>query len=247
MMIRHIALIMFSVLMTGAPDTLFARPVADVAPQAAVAAPRLRVQAGRRFGKSAGELVFTNNGLAYETSDRGRAGSWSWNDIQQLQVVSPTRLRILTYKDSGWWRAGKDRRVEFSLTSGEVSAELVTFLLGQTARPLLTSVAPRLPEVPVRQVAVKHARAVHGTEGVLAMYDDGLLYQTSRKGELRYWRYSDIFAILPVGWDRLDVLAYEGGAGHVRPFSFQLKEPLPDGFAADLWSRVNSPRPLENH
>jgi hypothetical protein len=37
------------------------------------------------------------------------------------------------------------------------------------------------------------------------------------------------------------VLAYEGGGGETRRFTFQIKTELPDGFYQALWARVNPP------
>ena len=79
---------------------------------------------------------------------------------------------------------------------------------------------------------------------MLLMYDDALVYGTERATDTRYWRFSDIFAVLPLDRDRLQVLAYEGGAGELRPFTFQLKSTLSDEFMRALWARVNPPAPF---
>ena len=75
------------------------------------------------------------------------------------------------------------------------------------------------------------------------MYDDALVYMTERDTEARYWRFKDLFAVLPIDRHRFQVLAYEGGGGDLRPFTFQLKSELPDTFARALWARVNPPAP----
>ena len=50
--------------------------------------------------------------------------------------------------------------------------------------------------------------------------------------------------MLPLDRDRLQVLTYEGGAGELRLFTFQLKSEMSDAFARSLWARVNPPAPF---
>ena len=73
------------------------------------------------------------------------------------------------------------------------------------------------------------------------MYNDALVYGTEMSTETRYWRYRDIFAVLALDRERLQILVHEGGAGELRPFTFQLKSDAPEGFAQALWTRVNPP------
>ncbi len=65
-----------------------------------------------------------------------------------------------------------------------------------------------------------------------------------RATDTRYWRFRDILAVLPLDRDRLQIVAYEGGAGERRPFTFQLKSALSEEFARALWARVNPPAPF---
>jgi hypothetical protein len=122
---------------------------------------------------------------------------------------------------------------------GTVSPEIVTFLLARTGRSVVTAVTPLIEGEPLFRVSVKHQRQGRGSEGSLVLYDAQLVYLTERAGESRYWRFGDVFAVLRLDRYRLEVLAYEGGGGDTRPFVFEIKAELPDGFCDALWTRVN--------
>ena len=70
-----------------------------------------------------------------------------------------------------------------------------------------------------------------------------MAFVTSRAGDGRFWRYADLFAVLPIDRYRLEFSAYEGRPGETRPYVFSLKAPL-DARAYDLlWQRINRPVP----
>ena len=89
------------------------------------------------------------------------------------------------------------------------------------------------------RLPVKHQRSGRGSEGTLTMSDGYLAYLTERETEARYWRFADIFAVLPLDPFRFQVQAYEGGSGETRTFVFELKSALPSEFYDALWARVN--------
>ena len=204
----------------------------------------LSVKRGHMFGSSAGTLRITPTEITYDTPDKADARRWTYWDIKQIQIESPKRLAILTYEDQGRLKLGADRRFDFDLREGNIGPDVVGFILAQTDRPVVTSVLPPISKEPLYRLPVKHERHARGSEGVLLMYDDALVYGTERTEETRYWRFADLFAVLPLDRDRLQVMAYEGGAGDLRPFTFELKAPLPDDFARALWVKVNPPAPF---
>ena len=201
----------------------------------------LSVKRSHTIGSSSGTLRVTADGIQYETAAKGEARSWVYGDIKQLQIQTSTRLVVLTYEDQGHLRFGADRRFEFEVRDGPVSPDLVAFILSHVERSIMTAVLPPLRNAPVFRVPVKHERQGRGSNGTLLMFEDALVYTTEGKGEARYWRFKDLFAVLPLNRDRFQVLAYEGGAGELRPFTFQLKADLPELFARALWDRVNMP------
>ncbi len=72
------------------------------------------------------------------------------------------------------------------------------------------------------------------------LYDTGIAYLTDREGQARFWRFRDVFGVLALDRYRLQLLAYEGGSGEMRPFTFELKTDLPPGMYDALWQRVNT-------
>jgi hypothetical protein len=192
-------------------------------------------------GSSSGTLRITSLGIDYDTDAKADARRWQYWDIKQLQIHSPKHISVLTYEDQGRIKFGADRRFDFDLREGSITPEIVAFILAHTERPVVTAVLPPRAEGALYRLPVKHERPGRGSDGVLLMYNDGLVFATERANETRYWRFTDIFAVLPLDRDRLEVLAYEGGAGELRPFTFQLKSEMPDAFARTLWSRVNPP------
>lgn len=201
----------------------------------------LSVERDRLFGASDGTLAFTADGIEYRTTDDDDARQWAYNDVKQVQILSPTRIDILTYEDRGGLRFGVDRTFHFKVVGEPVSTELVTFLLERVDRPLVTAVMPQYGGEPLSRVRAKHQRQGRGSDGTLVLYDRQLLYLSEEEEASRYWRFGDIFSVLKLDRFRLQVTAYEGGSGNTRTFVFELKSDLPDGFYDALWARVNSP------
>lgn len=197
----------------------------------------------RFLGSSRGTLVFDAEGLAYRTADKEDAGRWTYGDIKQVQILTPTRIAVLTYEDQGRLKFGADRTFQVEVVKDTVSPELVAFLLDRIAQPVVTAVMPPLPSTPpLYRVPVKYERR-RGSEGTLLLREDSLVYLTETEGHARYWRLTDLFAVLRLDRYRLEVVAYEGGGGDTRRFTFQIKTEVPEGFYDDLWARVNAPAP----
>ena len=210
---------------------------------AAAAGPpfELSVKRDRLFGASDGTLVFTADGIEYRTTDDDDARQWAYDDVKQVQILSPTRIDILTYEDRGGLRFGVDRTFHFMVVGEPVSSELVTFLLERVDRPLVTAVMPQYSGDVLFRVRAKHQRQGRGNDGTLVLYDRQLLYLSEQEEASRYWRFGDVFSVLKLDRYRLQITAYEGGSGNTRTFVFELKSDLPDGFYDALWARVNPP------
>lgn len=211
----------------------------------AVAADRppfeLSVRRDHLFGGSTGTLVFTAEGVEYRTTKPDDARRWTYDEVKQLQILSPTRIVVLTYEDQGRLRLGADRTFDFTVVEGAAASELVTFLLDRVARPIVTAVIPQYDGEPLFRVRVKHQRQGRGSQGTLVMYEKQLLYLTEQEQDSRYWRFRDIYSVQTLNRYRLQVTVYEGGSGDTRPFVFELKSDLPAGFYDALWARVNPP------
>lgn len=202
----------------------------------------LAVKKDHLFGSSNGTLVFDAEGVEYRTADKDDARKWSYPDVKQVQILAPTRLAVLTYEDQGRLKLGADRTFRFEVAEATVGPELVAFLLDRIPRAVVTAVMPPLSaRPPLYRVPVKYERGGRGSDGTLLLNEDSLVYLTEAEGHARYWRLADIFAVLQLDPYRLEVLAYEGGGGETRRFTFQIKTELPDGFYQALWTRVNPP------
>lgn len=201
----------------------------------------LSVRKDQFIGSSRGTLRFTEDGIQYDTTEKSDARTWGYVDIKQLQVLSPTRIAVLTYEDQGRLKLGADRTFTFDVVTGSVPPELVGFLLLRVERPVVTAVMPPDSGRVLFRLPVKHQRSGRGSEGTLVMDEDHLAYLSERQADARYWRFSDIFAVLLLDRFRLQVQAYEGGSGSTRTFVFELKGELPSEFYDALWARVNPP------
>lgn len=202
----------------------------------------LAVKKDHFFGSSTGTLVFDAEGVEYRTADKDDARRWKYPDVKQVQVLAPTRIAVFTYEDQGRLKLGADRVFRFDIVEGAVPPELVAFLFDRIPQPVVTAVMPPASSTPpLYRVPVKYERGGRGSDGTLLLHDDGLVYVTEVEGHARYWRMADIFAVLQLYRYRLEVLAYEGGSGEIRRFTFQVKTELPGGFYEALWARVNPP------
>lgn len=201
----------------------------------------LGVKKDRFFGSSEGTLVFGTADVIYETDDTNDARRWTYEDVKQVQVLAPTRIVIKTFEDQGWTRFGADRSVEFEVTDGAASTDLVAFLLQRVEHPMVSAVVPALDGPPDFLVPVKLRRRLQGSHGALALYDAGLVYETDHSEHGRIWRPIDLRMVFQPDRHRLDVDVYEGGADSTKTFSFDLKAPLPTGFLDAVWGRIHGP------
>jgi hypothetical protein len=220
--------------------------VTAVGPVWAAAPLEFSVRTGHMRHGSRGTLVFGDQGVEYKTTEKDAGRRWTYEQIKQIQLLSPTRIAVRTYEDQGWTRFWADRTVEFELEKGSAGPELAAFLIVKVPRPVMTSVLPAVTGAPLFRVPVKHLRSRHGADGDLVLYNDALVFESPQKGASRHWRFGDLASIDAPDRFRLEVLTYEGGGGDTRPFTFQLKADLPPGFYDTLWASLNAPAPLRH-
>ena len=190
-------------------------------------------------GGSHGTLAFMADGIVFQAADAKKARQWPYHELKQVRVVSPREIALDTYEDRSRWRFGADRTVEFKVTTGAIDGQLVAHLLRHVQRPVSSAVMPAGLEEPTVRITAKHLRGSRGTQGTLVVYPSGLAYETGSEGGSRYWRVDDVQSILRTSPRTLLIDVYE--SGRVRPFAFELKEPLPDEAFDALWHQVNRP------
>jgi hypothetical protein len=222
---------MFSVVLFLA--SLLAAPAANPAP------PFGSLTLAVKGAGSRGTLAFTPEGIAFQAAEAKKARQWPYRELKQVRVVSPREIALDTYEDGSRWRFGADRTVEFELTEGAIDGTLVAYLLEHADRPVSSAVMPAGLGEPTVRVAAKHLRGRKGTHGALVIYPSGLAYETAAVGGSRYWRIADLESVLRTSPRTLLIDVYE--RGRVRPFAFELKEPLPDASFEALWQQVNPP------
>jgi hypothetical protein len=185
-----------------------------------------------------GTLLVTPAGIEYQTDHKKHARSWPYAEIQQLKIISPTKLEITTYEDSRLL-LGRDRDFSFKLLEGELTMEISAQLAAKTGRPLVTSIPPTTEGAPRFELPVKHLHNLGGCAGVVNIYADRVTFQSADEPEhTRFWRYADIETFSHSERFRLELTVSEAGFGGSKGYNFQLKGNLPPEAYDYLWARV---------
>jgi hypothetical protein len=204
---------------------------------------RFPVRHNHVIGSCAGELIFRGDGVEYATHDKKHARVWKYEDIQQIGLLSPKDISILTYEDSKWM-LGKDRAFHFKITKGEIAAPLWTMLQTKLTRPLVSAIVP--PDIAPRyRIPAKHERGFAGSQGILEISDQYIMYKTETKQDSRIWRYEDISSIGTTGPYQLRLTSMDrtqGETGAERNFVFSLKQKLQPAIYDFIWWKINGPK-----
>lgn len=208
-----------------------------------------------------GRVTFDDAGVAYQqvlTPKQQRKGPksrkplklenvrWGYQDIQQLWL-SPEKLVIVTYRDRKWF-LGVDKEFEFFLTGKNQSiASAYQFLRDKLDQRFVAAVAdPKL--LAAWELPVKLLGTIQGSEGVLRVGEDRIVYKTEKKGQSRTWRLEDIENVSTSGPFQLTLTTYERAVTHygsMKSFNFQLKQKLDAKRVDLLWKRLNRDKGLE--
>lgn len=201
-----------------------------------------QVDPGRRFSSTPGTLTIDDTGVAFSAPKPQDARRWTFEAIQQLKIA-PQQIEIATYEDRGRFSTGGGRVYRYAIEGPPADAGLVDFLIARVHVPIVSAVLPSAGTHPDISILAHHEQRRGGADGELVATPAGLAFVTARAGQARFWRYADLFAVLPIDRYRLQLSAYEGGPGETRLYVFSLKAPL-DGRAYDLlWQRINRPTP----
>lgn len=190
-----------------------------------------------------GELIFGETGIEYRTKAKGDARTWKYEDIQQLGLLSSKELTIITYEDSKW-KLGKDLFYRFKITNGKITPALWSQLQAKLKRPVVSALIP--PDiVPKFTIPVKHLRGFSGTQGMLAIGDQYIIYKTAVPKDSRIWRYQDISSVGTTGPYQMRLTSMdraENESGGERNFVFSLKERLAPEAYDFIWWKINGPQ-----
>jgi hypothetical protein len=196
-------------------------------------------------------LTITDSGLSFQESYLNKkkpkhphAWSWSYQDIQQLEVA-PKTLRVLTYKDNKW-KLGADRKYRFDLASGGSFSDAYQFLKDKLDQRFVAALADKDIKA-LWEIPVKHLLRFSGSEGVLGFAEDRVVYNTGKENESRTWRYADIENISSTGPYDLTFTTYERARmhyGNLKGFNFQLKQKLDEARYNQIWMKINRAKGL---
>jgi hypothetical protein len=203
---------------------------------------RFPVRHDRLLRDRVGELIVGETGIEYRTKDKGNARTWKYEDIQQLGLLSSKELTILTYEDSQW-KFGKDLFYRFTITAGEITPALWARLQTRLKRPVVSALIP--PDIaPKFTIPVKHLRGFKGTQGMLEIGGDYIIYKTAVPKDSRIWRYQDISSVGTTGPYQMRLTSMdraENESGGERNFVFSLKERLAPEAYDFIWWKINGP------
>ncbi|MBI5084589.1 MAG: hypothetical protein HZB13_08335 [Acidobacteria bacterium] len=192
-------------------------------------------------GGCAGMLRFTPEGVSFSQVGGKKTKhqlTWTYGYIQQLELTDGRLIRLLSYKDRPAL-AGKDQPFDFTLDGSPDLAPLYKALTGNLDQRFVARLGD-LSGTAQWQIPVKRVRAIRGSEGVLAVFEDRVVYKTAVTGESRTWRDSDIRNVSSSGPFDFALDSLEKGG----TFSFQLKQALDPAQYEALWRRLNRPRGL---
>lgn len=202
------------------------------------------VEKDRMIGHRDGELIISDAGVEYRATKREKENrTWSYGDIRLFEILSPTKVRIWTYKDRKL-RFGGDERLTFKIIDGQIDPSVSAFVRERIAGPVVTSVFES-EATEIAQIPVKHSHRFGGCEGILRLFPETLVFESRTGHDSRSWRWTDIRSVGRSDVYRFDVETFEPQVGaSSRSFNFVLKEQLPDRIYDLIWNRVYRPAPL---
>jgi hypothetical protein len=210
---------------------------------------RFKVRHDHLWKSGAGTLVITERGVSFQELTKKKkvkhAFELTYQDIQELKL-SADKLTLVTYKDRKWL-LGIDKEYKFTLTPGQSFNEAYARLKDRLDQRFVAAVADAQIQ-PLWEVPVKLLGRVTGSEGVLQVGPDRVVYKTTKKRESRTWRYGDIENISTSGPFQFSLTSYERAKthyGNLKGFNFQLKQTLDEKQFNLLWRRLNQTKGLE--
>lgn len=221
---------------------------------------RYEVRHERAFrGDHRGSLIVDDEGISYEQAlsekqktkvvdgkhPKFEKERFLYEEIQQLWI-SPEKLVLVTYKDRKWL-GGIDKEFEFfPAVKGQSFEPIYVRLKGKLDQRLTSAVADS-PLDPEWALPVKLLGTIQGSQGVLQISSDRIVYKTAHRGASRTWRYEDIENISTSGPFQLTLTSFERAKTHygsLRGFNFQLKRKLDEKQFDLLWKRLNREKGL---
>lgn len=153
---------------------------------------------------------------------------WDYVDIQHLDRLSPTQIKLLSYEDVAW-KLGRDRGYLFELLAGELPDALFDGMAERIGKPVTDRLVQE-PSEAAEAIPAKHLKTLGGSEGRVYISPERILYLTEASEQSREWRLErEVASVWSSDPYRLEVHVYEGATGASRQpkvYKFSLKSPL---------------------
>ena len=201
---------------------------------------RFQVRHDHDFKSCRGKLAFSDQGVRFDTGHVKHARDWHYKDIQQVGLLGPSEISIVTFEDRKWI-AGKDLRFHFKLVEGAIPEQLNSFLRGKLTRPLVTSLLPAT-QVSKFELPAKHLHALGGCQGVLKFGEESVSYLSNTPEDSRQWQYEELDSMGSTGQFQLRLTTLErtrSEIGGQKNFIFELKSRMTPEMYDFVWWKVN--------
>jgi hypothetical protein len=203
----------------------------------ALAAPDYNVRHAHLRHGGQGVLRIDDSAISFEEHGKQASHSrtWKYDDIQEL-ILGPDTLRIVTYEDNRW-ELGRDRVYLFDRMPASLAQDWYPLFRARLDQRFVAALADDTLK-PEWQLPAKLAHGRAGSQGIVMVGAEGVVYKSGSAGESRTWRIRDLENVSSSGPFDLTITTHE------RDFRFQLKHALEDARYQDLWTRVNQARGL---
>ena len=176
-----------------------------------------------------GTLRIHAEGLSFQpNADDAREHRWAYTDIQHFDRIDKAEVEIRSYEDSAW-RMGRDRRYRFAVLEGEFGDGLYDQVVSRIGKPATNRVAAAVSGAAL-ELPVKHLKRWGGSEGVLYVGEERIVYSSPAPKRSREWHLGrDVDAIWSSDPFRLEVHVFDGKDGYLRQpsvYRFALKRPM---------------------
>jgi hypothetical protein len=190
-------------------------------------------------GGAMGSLRITEKSVSFTGAAKKEAAhsqTWNYDDIQQL-VLSPDKLRIVTYENRRWPPVG-ERVYEFDRLPAALAHDTYPMFIRRLDQRFVAALADDQVQ-PNWQVPAKLASSRKGPEGVLLFTSDKVVFKTNQPDASRSWRITDIENVSSS--DRFELVVNT----HERDFRFLLKKALDEDRFEHLWRQINRSHGLQ--
>ena len=192
-----------------------------------------------------GEIRIGESSISFRETGKNQKHSreWAYDEVQQL-YVSADSLRILTYQDVGW-KLGSDREYQFDQLPEGAAQQVLNAVRGHMDERRLVAALPNSAMKPIWQVKAKRLEGRGGSEGVVLVGEDSIVYNSEERNASRTWNFTQIENVSSSGPFDLTITTFERNGFRFngrRDFRFQLKTELTEVRYNALWHRLNEPR-----